>query len=311
MGFFKSLFGGKTEETEQEKKHEEEKDFDMFKYDGVRALRTNQFEYAIKCFHKALELHDDLEVRDYLSQALMHQGELFPAKEQLQKLHEAQPDNVAVLLRMADIDYMTESYDDMADDCQQALALDTDNTHALFAYARACIGLKDDAKAIDLLTQCIALCEKQAETIDNHANNIGDAYLLRGQIRLRTGDTENAAADAEWLLNHTRDNEDVALLAARVEEARGRHDEAIRLYTQVISLNPFCVDAFRERGVIRKATGDSQGADEDMKSVLELSPDPNGENLQEETTKDIQTIMQHANASIDPFGFGGIKGAGE
>ncbi len=42
---------------------------------------------------------------------------------------------------------------------------------------------------------------------------------------------------------------------------------------KVIAQNPFNVDAFRERGAIRLAQGDKQGAEEDMKQVLELSPE--------------------------------------
>lgn len=315
MGFFKSLFGGKAETPEEEKRHEAEKNFDVFKYDGVRALRTNQVEYAVKCFQKALELHDDLEVRDYLSQALMRANELQLAKEQLMKLHEAQSDNVAVLIRMADVDYMTEDYDAMAADCEKALSLDADNTHVLFSYARARIGQQKDAEAIALLGRCISICEKGMEAGDATGqapyNNIGDARLLRGQTLLRMGDLDAASADAEWLLAHTHDSEDVALFAARVEEAKGNHDRAIGFYTEVIRLNPFCVEAFRERGAVRKSQGDSQGAEEDAKSVLELSPGEADGQQQVGKTEDIQAIMRHANSSIDPFGLGNIKGAGE
>ena len=48
MNFFKKLFGGR--KTVVEEKHEEEKNFDVLKYDGVRALKQQQFDYAVKCF---------------------------------------------------------------------------------------------------------------------------------------------------------------------------------------------------------------------------------------------------------------------
>lgn len=58
MNFFKKLFG--SQNTSEEVK--EEKNFDVLKYDGVRALRMQQFDYAAKCFVLALELNaDDLE----------------------------------------------------------------------------------------------------------------------------------------------------------------------------------------------------------------------------------------------------------
>ena len=42
MNIFKKLFGG--QKTTEEVKQEKEKDFDMVKYDGVRALHMHQFD---------------------------------------------------------------------------------------------------------------------------------------------------------------------------------------------------------------------------------------------------------------------------
>ena len=43
MGIFSSIFGGS-------KKTEEEKNFDILKYDGIRAMRIGKLTYALKCF---------------------------------------------------------------------------------------------------------------------------------------------------------------------------------------------------------------------------------------------------------------------
>lgn len=105
MNIFKKLFGSQT--TSKETKQEENKNFDVLKYDGVRALRMQQFEYAAKCFVHAIELNaDDLECRDYLSQAYISLGDLEHAYEQLQEISEKQSDNIAVLLRMAEVAYL-------------------------------------------------------------------------------------------------------------------------------------------------------------------------------------------------------------
>ena len=48
MNFLKKLFG--VQDAPTDPKQEEEKNFEMFKYDGVRALQQHQFEYAAKCF---------------------------------------------------------------------------------------------------------------------------------------------------------------------------------------------------------------------------------------------------------------------
>ena len=53
MGIFSSLFGGS-------KKTEEEKNFDILKYDGFRAMRIGNLTYALKCFEEATAIQEDL-----------------------------------------------------------------------------------------------------------------------------------------------------------------------------------------------------------------------------------------------------------
>ena len=70
MNILKKLFGGqKTTEVRETK----EKGFDKVKYEGVRALRMHQFDLAAKSLEHALQLNaEDLECRDYLSQAYIY-----------------------------------------------------------------------------------------------------------------------------------------------------------------------------------------------------------------------------------------------
>ena len=140
MGFLKSFFLGKEESPEEKKKRDDERDFDVLKTDGARALRMGQGEAAVRCLTKALEIKDDLEVRDYLSQAFIRCDRLAEAREQLQILSQAQPDNVQILIMMARVDYMREDYNAMADTCEKAMLLDADNAEVLFLYARAAKG---------------------------------------------------------------------------------------------------------------------------------------------------------------------------
>ena len=136
MNIFKKLFGG--QKTTEEVKQEKEKGFDKVKYEGVRALRMHQFDLAAKSLEHALQLNaEDLECRDYLSQAYISMGNLQQAYAQLLKISEVQSDNIAVLLRMADVAYMMEDYIAMTDVCDKALQLDAENVETYFLYARA------------------------------------------------------------------------------------------------------------------------------------------------------------------------------
>ena len=290
MGFFKSLFGS-SEAAEEKRKDENSKNFDTLKYDGVRALKQGQADYAVKCFTHALSIHEDLECRDYLSQAYMHADELAPALEQLQILGEAQPQNVAIFLRMAEVCYMMEDYDAMATACEKGMEADKDNTAVLYNYARACNGQGNAISAIALLTKAITM-----------KDDFAAARLLRGELLLKMGDVKGASEDAEWLVKNVEGNEDVMLLTARIAERHGDHDKAIADYGRVIDINPFCVTAFKERGAIRLAQGDTKGAEEDMRSVLELDPKSTEGVSGDYSAEGVEHKVRTAYRSVDPLG---------
>lgn len=291
MGFFKSLFGNNSQTAEEKRKDEDSKNFETQKYDGVRALKQGQVDYAVKCFTHALTIQEDLECRDYLSQAYMHTDELSQALEQLQILGEAQPQNVAVFMRMAEVAFMMEDYDAMASACEKGMEADKDNPMVLFNYARACNGQGNAISAIALLTKAITL-----------KDNFGAARLLRGELLMNMGDVKGASEDAEWLEKNVEDNEDVLLLVARIAERSGDHDKAIADYGRVLDANPFSVVAFKERGAIRMAQGDTKGAEEDMRSVLELDPKIAEGVSGDYTAEGVEHKVRTAYKSVDPFG---------
>lgn len=301
MGFFKQLFGGSAHENSQNEQQDTAHDFEILKYDGVRAMNIGQLDYAIKCFEKALEIHEDLEIHDYLSQIYIRTDKMTEALDHLSILHEAQPDNIRILLRMAKIYYMNEDYDHMAEVCEKAKALDAENAQAAYELARAMRGKEDMIQAIAQITQCITLCEKAGE---EQTGLLKDAMLLRGTLLLKMGDKNGAEADANWLGEHDGDSEDAMMFKARVQQALGYNEEALKSFDKVISLNPFSVEAFRERGQLKLTMGDKQGAEEDMKNVLELDPDTaqgvNG-NFEAVGHEDIQQQVEQAYKSINPL----------
>ncbi len=261
MNLFKAIFGSGKETSQEEKKREEEKrQFDILKYDGIRAMKTGQTDYAINCIEHALELHDDLECHDYLWQAYVHQGNLKMAYQQLHILSDAQPDNEKILLQMAHVCYLMEDYVAMSEVCEKVLLIDDTNSLAHYFYAQACNAQGDTANAIAMLTKCITL-----------APNYLEAYLLRGDIYRIADHLQEAKEDVAWLLENTDKNEDVYLLAARTASGENDYATAERHYSQVIELNPFHIDALRERAAVRKEIGDAQGEMEDLHLVDELS----------------------------------------
>lgn len=291
MGFWKSLFGGEQESSEEEKKNAEAKNFDLLKYDGLKALRIHQVEYAEKCFREALKIHDDLETRDYLSQALMRQNRLDEALAELKTMAQCAPGNVAVLMQAAHVAYMLEDYVEMQALCEQALGYDPNHAMANYQMAKAMLGQGDLINCIARLTRTVVLDERLAE-----------ARLLRSQVLLRMGDLDGASEDVEWLLSHTTDEEDVLLMAARLEHAKGNDDEAIALYNKVTDVNPFQMDAYRERGKIKYDRGDKDGAEEDIQKLLELNPNEMADVNGEYSAEGIEQKVKNAYKILNPLG---------
>ena len=291
MGFWKSFFGGEEASPEEEKKNADAKNFDLLKYDGVKAMRMGQFEYAERCFTEALKIQDDMEVHDYLSQTLTRLGNLEGALSELLTLARMAPDNVAVLMQGAHVAYMLENYDQMKTLCEQALAIDCEQALPNYQMAQAVMGQGDMISGIAYLTKAITLSEELA-----------DARLLRAKTLLKMGDVNGAAEDVDWLMAHTDDEEDVLLMAARVTHAKGQNDEAILIYNKVTELNPFQLDAYRERGQIKFELGDKQGAEEEMQKLLEMNPNEMSDVSGNYTAEGVEQAVKRAYSNMNPFG---------
>lgn len=285
MGFFKSFFGLEEKSPEQQQQEDEARRFDVLKYDGLRAMQTRQMDHALKCFKAALEIQDDLEIHDYLSQLYIHTDDLHEAVEEICLMAKAQPENVQIPLRLAHVAYMMEDYDLLLDACTKAEALDADNEEMLFLYARAYIGKQQPEKAVEYLDRII-----------DKGGPHYDALLLRGDTLMKMDDTEAAERDADILLDAAPGQEDVLLLKARILCKKGLLEESQEVYGLVIDVNPFCIAAFRERAEVRRSLGDTQGAEEDLSTLKELAPDEMGEE------KSVEDMMKEQSSLINPLG---------
>jgi tetratricopeptide (TPR) repeat protein len=267
MNIFKALFGSTETNREEERKLEVTKRFNALKSDGMIALKSRQTALAVDFLQKAIEIHnDDLECIDCLSQALIAESRLPEAYEQLQILAEARPDNKLVFIRMADVAYMMEDYSAMSDACEKAVLIDDNDAQVMYLYARACIAQGDTSNGIAMLSKAIHL-----------KDDYFDAYLLRGETLLKDGKTTDADSDADFLLEHIGDQEDVLLLKARIEQNKGNKEESLNWYSKVIDANPFSINAFRERAALKKELGDEVGASDDLKAMNELASEDGAE----------------------------------
>ncbi len=281
MGFFKTLFGGKPETEEQQKKNDEERQFDVLKYDGVKAMRLHITDHATRCFQAALQIHDDLEIHDYLSQVFMMANQMPEALGEIEMLKRAEPENTGIIMRSVQVRYMMEDYEGMAGECKAILQLKEDEALASLMLARAQLGLNNTGEALQTLTDVI-----------KREPDFADARLLKAGTLIKEHRPEEAEEDTAWLMEAAPDNEDVLLLKVRLEYEKGNLEQALEYCNKVIDVNPFSADAFNERAELRKSMGDEEGASQDLEYVKTLTP--------ENDNQDIARKMQEE-SSLNPL----------
>ncbi len=297
--FFKSLFGGKADEAAAGGNNG--KNFEIFKYDGLRAQRMGRVDYAVKCFNEALKIDEDFETMGYLSQLYVSTGELDKAHGLMLRMMELEPQLPEIYISLANLCYMESKYDEMKEVAQKAIETDSGNAVAYYLLAKAMKETGDDIMGIANTTKAIVL-----------KNDFAEARLLRAEILMRMGQYTEAAEDIDFVLGETPDDENAMLFDARLKAAEDkaeeaersyrrvidadpfneqafvelgqlyismkRLDEAILLFDEAIELNPDFSKAYYERGRARLLNGDKEGAMADSKKAMELQPKA-GENL--------------------------------
>ena len=286
MSFFKKLFGGESKPQTTEEPIKEEVSFDTLKYDGIRALRNGQLDFAEQCFLQALKREEDLEIHDYLSQLYLMRDSLDEALEEVRLMAEAQPDNEQVLLRMAHVAFMKEDYDTLREACDKVLSQEETNVEALLILGRGALATEQWKEAVEWFTKAI-----DAEP------RFVDGYLFRGEAYRHLKQLDEARADAETLLGMIPDSEDGLLLMARIEKGGGDLVAAEKRYGQVIDTNPFRMEAYKERSEVRMELGDTVGGVDDEEMARSLRPEETvGDgNAQEGIEHKVEKAMQNAN----------------
>ena len=291
MGLFSSLFGG-NKKTEDNK----EKNFDILKYDGIRAMRIGKLTYAIKCLEEATAIQEDLETMQHLANCYARVNRLDDARNILNRMATFAPTQPQVFQSLANLCYIQEDYTGMNEACQKALELDHQNPGNYFLTAKAFMGLNNTIQAIAMLTKALVLDE-----------NFVEAYQMRAEILWSMRQAKDAAEDIQKLLEINPEDESALLLKGEILAVKGEEETALELFNQVLALNPFnekayilkgsyyllkkefdqaikvydealevqpnFAQAYHERGRVKLAKGDKEGSMADMKKAIELAPE--------------------------------------
>lgn len=324
MNIIKALFGGYEETAEETQQRKLDKNFNILKYDGVRALKSGQPDYAVRCLAEALKLKTEDETESYLAQAYLLTGRTEEAYEVLCRLSGRIPDNIPVWLSKARVAFRLQKYDETETACRAVLALDGQNAEAYCQLAQAQRAAGDVFNAIASVTTAITLQPEREE-----------AYHLRAEILQGMGQPHEAEADADYLLEHFPPTEEALLLKAGLRLAQGATEEAVTYYNKVKETNPFnekayiCLSAaqaanhrmdaslqvleeglelmpqaaglYKERGRIKLALGDKEGSMDDLKKALELNPEE-AQQVEGQFTNLAQEVEARYK-SLNPYGF--------
>lgn len=295
MGFFKSFFSSKPAGQEEEQQKEIQKNFDIFKYDGMRAQRMGRTDYAIKCFTEALGLKEDFETMGYLVQAYLQARHPEEARPLLERMIKLEPGHLSTYLNLANVCFMLEDYPAMAEAARKAIAIEEGNAMAHYLLGKADNGLGNDLMCIANLTKAITLKDdftearllraealtkmKQYKEATEDIDAIlaeepedESALLLRGQIKVATGHPEEAENDFRKVTELNPFNEQAYLCLGQLYILQKKLAEAIALFDEAIEVNPDFSKAYHERGRAKLLSGDKEGAAEDMKKELEMNP---------------------------------------
>lgn len=256
--FFKSLFGGKAEEDQQKN---DQKNFEILKYDGLRALRMGNATYAATCFIEALQLEEDFETMKYLSDLYIQTHQMEKAHEILNRMIHVEPTFLDTYLTLAHVCFMQSEYAAMEAAAQKATEIAPDNAMAFYLWGKSMHEQKNDIMAIGHLTKAIMF---------NHA--YVDALLLRAEILLNMHQLTEAATDINHILDEEPEDEAALLLNGRLKEAEDKTEEAEAAYRKVIALNPFNEQAFLQLGLLFIHLNKATEAIELLDEAIELNP---------------------------------------
>ena len=260
INYLKKLFSASGHDGADEAKRQEERDFDLLKYDGIRAMRMGKTDYAERCFTRAVGLRRDPETLRHLATLYIGLGRYDEAIATLTTLAEAEPGKPDAHISMAGVHFTRGDYATARDEAGKALGIEAGNAEALLLAGKADARLGNMLEAIVSLTKAIEAREGYV-----------DALLARAETLTSMRQAAEAMADVERVLSIDDGNEAALSLKASLQAMGGDTDAALATYDRLLEANPFNFDAYAAKAGILMAAGQAQQAIATLDEAIELS----------------------------------------
>lgn len=256
---FKSLFKS-TKKTE--KKSEPNKDFEILKYDGIRALQMGKVDFAITCFEHALDLEEDFETRTYLGNSYIRMECFHEAIDVFSQLFEKEPNHLPTLQTLTQLFHITSNYTEVKK--YSLLGVEKAENPSFFNYMLA-IAYKEENDLIQAMVEV-----SNAITQDPH---FIEARLLRVQLLVLLMQYKECSTDLDEIFSIQPEHEGALELQAEVFQKINKENEAITTYQQLIALNPFAERAYVQLGNLYINRNEIELAHKCVEDGLELLPE--------------------------------------
>ena len=166
----------------------------------------------------------------------------------------ADPSDVVARISIADLYSEAGSYQEAAEQYQEALKLDGKDLPAANGLAFAYVQLKQGEKAVPILEKAIA--DNQDLKVMRTSGDMAEAHLRLGQIFLAQGRVDDARAQAEEALKISPADADTLLLLGQTRARDGDLQGAVEQYKKALRMVPKFPEAYEALAAAYEGTGD-------------------------------------------------------
>ena len=254
--FIKSIFSTSNEANEDQN----DKNFEILKYDGIKALRIGETQYAVKCFTEAIALKKDYECNIWLSNSYLQLDENGKAIDAVTEALSIKNNDIETLLHRASLYYSDKKYKAAITDCNTVLKINSEDVNALFILSKSKRELKEYTEALESIEKIISIKKE-----------LTDSYFIRATILQKMGDFEKALKSINHIIDHRDEN--IFLLRAKIYKSLNKFKEAENDYSTIIELNPFNDTAYLNLSDLYKNKGKYSEAIKILDEALEMHPE--------------------------------------